>query len=298
MSEIGSTGKLSPREHKTISEGGDWSESISSRSSLQIVGSEGSSSGALATHAEAYVDLGKRPPPGFFFCRGCLKQLCRSCESPNRQGYCSLDENSYQAIAKKWTKKRALKVMWDSWTPQQKADWFRSHQSVGTKRKFEELLYSENSNHRVTDGMVEVDNYQTYEAFCGRHMAMGKSPPQCEAMWIAALEDPAVGAIERRGQWLVPYFEGVRKEKADVHEHVQSTGRSSQVTTPSQLSQLQAQGEILLQQFSNSIAPAPSRSMAAPATQVSLAEQPVRPATQDAINQQVIREALYLIYHF
>ena len=83
-----------------------------------------------------------------------------------------------------------------------------------------------------------------------RHMAMGKSMPQCEAMWTAALEDPSVEAIQRRGQWLVPYFEGVRKEKGDVQEHVQSTGRSAQITTPAQLAQLQAQGEILLQQFS------------------------------------------------
>lgn len=277
----GSTGFSPPAELQLVA--------ISGCSELSTSAS-GSASATLST-TSTFVDPTAKAPPGFFNCKKCLRQLSRSVESANRPGWCVPDENSYVALSKKWGRQRPLKQLWDTWGPQEQAEWFRKHQVVGQKRKFDILLYSEKSQNVIGDELNEVDDYETYDVFAQRHVSFGKSMPQIEKMWKDLVEDPATEAMEVRGQWLVPHFKGLQKVKRNATSQVQETARSANIASPAQLAQLQNGGKVLLEQFARTIQAPSQQYSIAPATSASAAEQPVRQAPTDVVGQQVVREA-------
>ncbi len=136
----------------------------------------------------------------------------------------------------------------------------------------------------------EVDEYLTYTQFKRWNLLEGKTLPTIEAEWTRLLEDPQTEAIYARGQWLIPEFAGVKKIKRTETKQKQETRRKARVDSASDLTQLQAGGQVLLQQFDSSIAPAPQVTPPQPSTTAAVSDQPICPKPTDVISHQVVRE--------
>ena len=206
---------------------------------------------------------------------------------------CILDNASYAALSKKWGKNRSLKVWWDKLPPVEQVDWYNKQQQVpaGTKRKFDEITYRECSTNSVDNVDNEMDHFKTWTQFLRDGINEGKNLLTLEKEWADLTEGPHTEAIWVRNQWLVPEFNGVMRGRETRNGQRQDIERSVAVASSEQLTTLVAQGQALLNQYSNSIAPAMQQTPAQPTTNASVGDQPTTTTPTDIMLQQAHREA-------
>ena len=228
-----------------------------------------------------------------FTCSKCKKVMPRS-QMSTRPGVCKVDGAAYKSLCDRWTKNRKLKSWWVGLNEEEQRLWFVKQQTnpAGTKRRFADVEYQEKTSTSVGALEDEVDLFMTWARFKREGSQGGKQVEDLELEWADLVSDPSVEAIMRRGQWLVPEFQGVerRKRKATTQEHSASRGR--EVDDENQLAILRQSGEDLLNKFSASVA-APLRPLPADVPSVpdvTPADQPMSSAPTDFILHTINRE--------
>ena len=214
----------------------------------------------------------------------------------SRPAVCKKDNSSYKALTQRWTKQRSLRTWWENSSPEDKVVWYNKQQSLatGTKRRFEEVGYSEQTKHSVEDLERDFDMMRPWWWFLSRGLKEGKTLPEIEEEWRDITENNKDQCIFRRGQWLVPIWESVMKAKDEKTVASHQTTRAAEVMTSEQLTQLQAGGAQILSQFANTILPVPQTYVEAPVTNATLPDQPFLAQAQDVMAQQMHREASLL----
>ena len=227
-----------------------------------------------------------------FDCQKCGRCLPLSQQSA-RKGICVADSNSYKSLSERWVKQRLLRTWWQGQTPEQQKVWYLKQHSIpsGSKRKFEDLSYSETTDELVADLNDEVDNVLPWAIFRRNGIIEGKSVPDLELEFKNIVEDPNTEAVWRRNQWLVPEFAGIRRIRREGVEQRSATSRSASVADADQLFQLRQSGRENLKTFKESIKdtaqPGPGD---LPFVESSAADQPVRQVAADVIGLAIGRD--------
>ena len=274
------------------------SSSMQSRAPSEA-GSDGVSSAATWQMLLPAADQDKRLATGIggriltFFCRWCKQTLPVSLMSTGRVNVCQLDNTSYKGLATKWGKQRCLKTMWDTWDETQQATWFRTQQGLeaGSKRKYDDLLFSEVGKNIVDDLEQEQDMYVPWPKFRDAQLMMGVSLPDAEKKWVELVDDPATGAIWRRQQWCIPEFAGIMKAKEVRHSQGFESRRTATVSSADQFQDLHRSAASLLNTFSDSIHRPTQRQSSAPPVLRQILEQATRPEVPDLVANVIQREA-------
>ena len=96
------------------------------------------------------LPVGTRSARGFdsrthFMCRACQQVLPLVYMSQSQPNRCTKDVASYKALADRWIKNRQLKLLWNSWNDEQRAQWYRKQHSLNAykKRSFDDFVYEE-----------------------------------------------------------------------------------------------------------------------------------------------------------
>jgi len=168
-----------------------------------------------------------------------------------RYGCCIRCHNNYRALSNRWSNCRKLKQWWQGLRKEQQVAWFVKQQEVpaGAKRKFDCLAYAEhgiNSSYRLNE---DVDRFIPWHVFRREGIASGRCEPELEKEFQDLVDDPTVECIHRRGQWLVPFYEGVVRKTGQQHGTQTVAFRQVNVETGEHLQQLLNSGSTLHDQF-------------------------------------------------
>jgi hypothetical protein len=170
---------------------------------------------------------------GRFKCHKCEKTHAVTDMCTGRYGCCTRCHNNYKALVHRWSSCRKLKTWWTGLSKEQQVSWYVKQQEVpaGAKRKFETLMYSEhdvNNSYRLNE---DVDRFIPWHVFKREGLASGREERLLEKEFQDMVDDPTVECIHRRGQWLVPFYEGVLRKSGQQHGTQSSAHR--QVTVES-----------------------------------------------------------------
>ena len=197
---------------------------------------------------------GSQPRHGFFRCVRCCRHQPVSMADKNKVDTCKLDLASYSGLARRWGTNRALKVWWESMTPEARVTWYCKQQDnpTGTKRRYDALTYTDTgSDVSFKHNQAEVMGIP-YRVFFREQSQMGQNPQQIEREWQKRIEDPTSGAVFKFSQWLLPQFEGIRLVMGDGVTQSSSVARSTELATHAQMQSLQSAGEKVRNSFDES----------------------------------------------
>lgn len=186
-----------------------------------------------------------------FSCKKCKYLLPLCAQSLTKRDECAKDVASYKSLSDRWRVVRQLRVWWHSLSPEQQTEWFRKQQSAspGSKRKFDECVYEEAGTASTGDEEREQDHFQPWWLFRDQAKAAGTTLQVIEQNWKDAIDNPESDAIFRRGQWLVPRFAGVFRDKKASNTNSQTTKRLKQPESVENLQDLHANGQKMLKEF-------------------------------------------------
>ena len=230
-----------------------------------------------------------------FECRKCKLVLCMSYMSPTKKGECKRDTASYKSLTERWSKDRRLRTWWNGLSPAETVEWYRKQHSIssGSKRKFDTVSVVETAVTSVSNDTREQDHWQPYWVFEKDGMAVGRTKAELETEWRNLVESPESEAQWVRGQWLVPRFTGVFKDKLQSDASVQAVSRAKTVESAEQLEETVAQGSKILQAYAESIQGPKQIYGAQPAVDTSIAEQPVTAAPVPVLKHSIAREVFW-----
>ena len=82
-------------------------------------------------------------------------------------------------------------------------DWCRKQQTLalGSKRKFDEVEYSEDGKKSVGQENCEQDHFTPWWLFLQDGLRVGKTATDVEASWQNEVDKPVSQAINVRGEW-------------------------------------------------------------------------------------------------
>ena len=244
-----STPHISPGD--SASQVGGTNSAVSSHSSrlvptaLSVAGSQIAPGASISSHSSGAV-----APQGHFNCRKCglvkpLNQLCKAVPET-----CLLDAASYKALSDRWLKQPKLKTWWKKKDAAGQMDWYRRQQSLttGTKRRFDEVLYEEETKREVKDNDVEDDFFMTWKVFRRMELSAGGRIADIEAEWKRLVESSDSEAEWRRSQWCIPEFQGFHRLKEDGTVTSSGSKRRKAVESAEQMAELNASGDKMLEQ--------------------------------------------------
>ena len=275
--------------------------SVVSTDSGSLASSRGSTAsnsyGSVLSVCAGSASSSERVPAGYFRCSKCRKCLSISMMCSSRSNVCKMDSASYKSLVTQWQKNRQLKTWFQGKTPEEQVQWYLKQQARhGEKRKLDTLEYSEQNVEDIKEQEKELDDFKTWSRFKRDGLLEQKSVPQLEQEWKELIESPHTECIFRRGQWLVPEFVGVQRAAVNEHGHRFVSAQGANITTAEQLEQLQRSGQMLQEQFLNSIQPAVMQTPLQPVVHSTPAEQPFCTGPQDILSQQIAREVPWSLF--
>ena len=111
----------------------------------------------------------------FFNCAKCKTRFPMS-ECSARNSICKKDNASYKALADRMVKSKALKVWYDSMTPEQEVEWYRKQQARGPgKRTWEDTKFEEVAVKAAYQDEQEIDMMIPWKRFRRDGLAEGKA---------------------------------------------------------------------------------------------------------------------------
>ena len=193
----------------------------------------------------------------------------------------------------RWATARALKAMWDAMSEEQQVEWYRKQQAipVGSKRKYDFVEYNDASTKESLNQRLAIDGFMPWKKFKLEGLIESKTLRELELEWKALVEDPLVGAIWERGQWLVPEFQGVQLMSGTRESQSSTLSRGSQITSQEQLQGMIEAGDLQRNAFNaqctGAIVPPPTNT---PVVDATSADQPqVRPPA-DILGKVIMKE--------
>ena len=234
-------------------------EEISPGDSVSQVGarsSPGTDAGASRAHAfgqgcgsvlapTSTMSMKHMTGASHFSCNRCKLVLPVSNMSGSIKNVCSKDVASYKALTDRWSKNRALSGWWKSLSPegQQQLDIRQHTLPAGSKRNFDEVMYSEIARESAGNEQRERDHFKPWWLFKNDGIAAGLSIQSLENMWQDAVDNRTADAVFVRGQWCVAQFIGVLKDRTTSQTQDMVTKRTKAVESVDSLRELVAGGK-------------------------------------------------------
>ena len=233
--------------------------------------------------------------PGHFACNRCKLTLPNSAMSLSKKNECKKDTASYKSLSDRWTKTRSLRTWWQNLDGPGQVTWFRKQHSlaVGTKRQYDECTQNERETETVGNEDRERDHYVPWRKWRDAKLSAGWPLPKCEEEWSKTVDNPDSDKMHARGEWLLPLFEGVIRDRVHTTSNSSEQQRSVQVESVEQLQELRDASQRSLHQWLGAYQGA--RTVSEPAPQVSSvpSDQSVRSAPPltagNAISREVCR---------
>ena len=232
---------------------------------------------------------------GITFTCDCCKRLCPMSEHVQKgyQSWCKSDNRSYTSLSARWQRNPKLKQWWTKLSPVHKVHWFTKWQPLNGKARFDAIIYLETAVESMEELNDEIDSWITWRKFKIEGKLLGLSDADISAEWGETIRSNRANCLFRRGEWLVPVFDGVeRRVRQRTANEIQSI-RQSQCQDDDELRRLVESGRQNLQRFSSGVAtPACLGQLAdTPRVQSRPEDQPVLPKARDVAGEQISREA-------
>ncbi len=257
-------------------------------------GGSASSGGSVATLS--HQEKTRLTMDGRFQCSKCVKVYMVADMSQSRAGVCGRCHSAYNGLQKRWNQNRKLRSWWNEQTKEQQINWFQKQHDVpvGAKRKFDLLQYSEQATKSAFRSEADVDRFVPWSVFRREGLACGRSEQELEKEFQDRVDDPTCEAVQRRGQWLVPVYEGMERRTGEESKQAMTAMRTAVVVNNDQLVQLQHGGGALRSQFLESCEQTKTGKDLEKSgwVQGQVSDQPVMNAPMDVISKAVAREAL------
>lgn len=227
-----------------------------------------------------------------FVCPKCLKTTpMTEAREKGTQMWCAKDASSYNSLTFRWNKNPKLRKWWHALGPSGQVQWFIKWQQVDQKKRFDFICYVERTLQVHETLEDEVDKFIPYGAYLREKRSEGLQVAQIEAKWKEEVEATRSECILRRGEWLLPRFEGVERRSRQRLSQEQELMRRADVNEPSLMEALWSQGKKALERFSASVQPTlcPTPTPA-PYVNVNPSDQPASVQPQDALFGVIARE--------
>lgn len=218
-----------------------------------------------------------------------------------RKNECKKDAASYKAITERWAKNKTLKSWFQGLSDVDRVDWFRRQHTLssGSKRRFDEVSYTETSHKSTGQDDTERDHYQPYSEFLAAGLLRNESIATIEEAWKDIVEAPGCDALFVRGQWCVPKFVGVFRDKVSSIRQNQDIKRQKFIHDSDELTSLFASGSALLQNNLDNIKGAKTKELVqAPTVDCTVADKPVTAPVPNLVLTGSLREVIQLLICF
>lgn len=264
-------------------------------------GSEASSLLGAVVGSSGYVSASVAEPTQF---------LCPQCGqyTPLSQGvrkgttlWCEKDNKPYNSFVSRWQANKRLRQWWNSLSKVERQGWFRKWQSLEAKRRFDFITFVEETCAAQELLEDEIDRFVTFEMWRRNEIIGGQelewSEEQLVDKWKGIVESMRYECIFRRGQWLIPQFEGIERRSRKRLTLAQTASRVANVSDPEQMMSLWQGGVKALQEFAHS-APVTATYQAdagpAIASDARPEDMPQSPAPQNMMLEAIARQAIQL----
>ena len=191
-----------------------------------------------------------------------------------------------------------MKSWWSGLTLAQQQEWYLTQQRVlvqGGKRRFDQIEYKERTVDQAADIVDDVERGITYAVYRRRMKDdnPGIKDSAVEAAWLEDLMDTSKEAVFENNQWQLIEYEGIERRRRRARINESESERSRVIDNQSDLQAFQRAGHELINSYHAGIALTQNRSrVRAPQADVSVSEQPHRPAAPDVMDSAVSRETL------
>lgn len=266
-------------------------------------GSEASSLLGAVVGSSGYVSASVAEPSQMMF-------LCPQCgqHTPLAQGvqkgnalWCEKDNKSYNSLVSRWQTNKRLRQWWNSLSKVERQGWFRKWQSLEAKRRFDFITFVEETCAAQELLEDEIDRFVTFEMWRRNEIIGGQelewSEEQLVDKWKGIVESMRYECIFRRGQWLIPQFEGIERRSRKRLTLAQTASRVANVSDPEQMMSLWQGGVKALEEFAHS-APVTATYQAdagpAIASDARPEDMPQSPAPQNMMLEAIARQAIQL----
>ena len=229
-----------------------------------------------------------------FKCAKCLLDKSVSVQIvKGTQLWCQADNNNYNSLSARWRSNGKLKKWWQSLSPTQQADWFIKWQALENKKRFEFIQYIEKTVHAQELIEDEIDSFIPYDQYYRDKIIEGIQKHLIPNLWKEAIDSCKYECIIRRGQWLLPRFDGVKRTTRFRMTQEQCAMRFVNVIDANQMEQLWAGGAAIWDRFLNNLPQtlAVTPTITAPTVTMQQAGQPQAPPWDDVLRGSIHREA-------
>ena len=234
-----------------------------------------------------------------FVCTCCKKTLPKSDGMPKGGSWiCYKDNTSYNSLVTRWNKNPKLKTWWQALPPVAKQNWYIKWQGMGTKQRFDSIVYQESTLSALELVDDEVDEWIPFNIYFSRNQ--GRPGVTWQSLHIEFTEEVNGNRLNcrfHRGEWHIPVNAGLQRRTRRKITHEIGAHRSASIEDANQLQELNQGGIAQLQRFKAGLQPvATSRlgiteftSQARPEDMPQLA--PPRDILMDAICREAIRHS-------
>ena len=190
-----------------------------------------------------------------FFCPKC-NTVCPIDKAvvKGSQVWCEEDSQSYNQLTVRWKSNTKLKKWWTGLEKLQQQDWFRKWKQMTPRARFQEISYVEKHEISIEDLEEEVEKFQTWKMFLRANPR--KSEDDLKAEWIKIIEDNRSECCVRRGEWLVPEFQGIERRIRKRQAESQVVERVAHIKDHATLDIFWASGKQRLDMAKAAISPA------------------------------------------
>jgi hypothetical protein len=167
---------------------------------------------------------------GTFKCTKCeLDKPMSQMRTRGNQAVCELDVNNYAALAARWKMQKKLKVWWGARTHEEKIAWFRKEQGHchGNKRSFDDVCYSDITNHRAQSSRLSLYNQIPLSVFIRNKFAEGTQRAQAVLLFEAIVAEHRETCVFENNQWHVPDYGGIQAAVGTVDSSGWQINRSA-----------------------------------------------------------------------
>ena len=255
----------------------------------------GLSGGGVLGCALAASGSGQQTCGSQFVCRKCTMKFPLSDASSSKPETCNVCVASYKSLTVRWTSNRKLRTWWQDMDSSGQIAWFKKQHErpSGSKRKWDEFEYEDKTTESAHQNENEMDHWITFETYETDKLLRKWQPAEIDRGWKEEVDKAGADALYRRGEWLIPRFEGVMRMNGWQRQDSSSTRRSAKIENGEQLEGLVSAGRRLRQHFREQCRGPRSCTESSPKPHVDADpnDLPQVPEAQPVFAKQVTREA-------
>lgn len=279
------------------------------RSPTEMSGISGCIASVVSAPASVASGMSKSSATGSTFMSGIsggglVRFTCAKCRlewsmsvavQKGNQIWCEKDNRTYNALVTRWARNPKLKKWWTSLSPVEQQKWFVTWQQHDPKRRFELLQYIESTI--VAQELIEddVDRFVPFSVW--RRDRLLESPDMNDELlsneWRGLIDSMRHECLFRRGQWLMPRYEGLERRSRTKISQQQQLMRSADLSDPDSITALWQSGQSTLNRFREQMpaVQAPPSHFPDPVVSAAPHDMPQAPEVPNLMFEAIKREA-------